>query len=241
MNAVLLTNNNPNDLTCGICYDSFDFGKEPWGHQIRGMDATQELVENRHPYHKQCFKNWVLIRSCCPGCEVAIDPDSLTSRTERVSAIASPALRNAGYAILFSVVTTVAFVIAERIGKLFVEALATIGFKEATERESLELGLVELSIEVVKALGIGFVASLVESGVVLRLGAIIVRGADFFLDRQHVATDDRGFICNGMHIGMQFALLIKMRLPGAFETAIMLFALISLCSGIAAGALTLQR
>ena len=90
-NAVLSPSNRENPM-CIICHGDFDLSshEEQWNH-VGG--------EGHDPFHKNCLREWVLVRPTCPYEMTPINPYSLVSRTEMFFKKTRPAFVNLACAV----------------------------------------------------------------------------------------------------------------------------------------------
>ncbi len=96
MSAIISTNRGK---SCSICQEKFRCGDQ---------QVTHVGGESHDGFHKSCLARWLAVNPNCPLDRKSIDPNSLTTRTDSITARLRAALANAAYAACFGIPTAVA-------------------------------------------------------------------------------------------------------------------------------------
>lgn len=61
---------------CAICQEEGKLKPSSWlAHDGNGI---------KHPFHKECIKEWIKVQAICPTCRIDINPKSVLSLNERL-------------------------------------------------------------------------------------------------------------------------------------------------------------
>ena len=226
MGAAIITTNKGG--RCGVCQE--DFGP-------RDQQVTHVGGENHDGFHRPCLARWVVQKPICPWDQQAIDPNSLTTRTDRIMARLRPALANAVYAACFGIIAGAG---AGAVGIADLEL--TVGLAAVIAAQAATMGRLGGAAGIATLAGIAGALGGIRLGGGIRGVAVGVAtgiGIDWILNRREVDEIARKNIENGMTVGA-FVSMVAV-LTDTITTPLTAIAVTSLFGGGLAGILSLIR